>query len=86
MIIFVKDFVIAWKNSSKQNSTITAADMSARSSLIMQISVDGKDKKNIRNFYQCFEILKMQKKMFSGSETIHHHTVTHLMVVFELMV
>lgn len=55
MIIFVNDFVIAWKNSSKQNSTITAADMSARSSLIMQISVDGKDKKkNFQEFLSVF--------------------------------
>jgi len=36
--------VIAWKNSSKQN-LISESDMSARSSLIMHISVDGKDKK-----------------------------------------
>lgn len=54
VIKFVNVFVIAWKNSSKQNSTITAADMSARSSLIMHISVDGKDKKNDQDLLSVF--------------------------------
>lgn len=54
MIKFVNVFVIAWKNSSKQNSTITAADMSARSSFIMHISVDSKDKKKDQDLLSVF--------------------------------